>query len=1298
MRSLWALGSAILSLCLLCEFSHLVAASPETAARAYSASLMSTKVREARLRSPRTIVPRSADGPVAACTVCNCTSHVGEVMLVDKIATVYLNITGIRVDCTGLGLTVVPVFPPGTALIHLEDNYLTTIPASAFHGLASLQGLNLNYANLAAINTTVTFEPGVFSAAGLGMLIFLSMGYNGILTESFHEDRPFANLPALQQLIFSYNNVTVVPPGWLDMRGSPAFSVLSFQQNHITTLTNTSFSLAPNLLYFDYSGNALTSLPDGIFANNPHLVGMLIYGNKITYVTPDAFPPTVIFLYMSDNPSSCFLGVTAQLTTDIICQCAKGYVGLRSCIPLANYIPYTPPSIVAHGIEYSFPFPEQPYISCPQGGGFCNPPHVNGIVTFPADCGYTPDPKHLYVCFMTSPTMMANNAMISFMQISAFFDSAVEVLSMEAQPALGFPTDIDLYPNPAKVAVPTSLTSLEISLDPPLDVPGLVLNPVTGIVSGTPLASQPPTHYAVILMDVLSTSRVRLGNLTLAVPDCIAATSCNGNGVCVDAVPYNGVYTCSCNPGFFKADCSGASVISSGSSQSTYIIVAVVLPVLALILIFAAIVYVCRGRRPVDWTETLAAVSRHNAAEATIAPKEIPRTRLTLLESLGAGNFGEVHKAVLLQPYHKNSIFVACKGLHDVSARAQFLEEAAIMAQFDHENVLHIVGVVSVGAPMLLISELAAHGDLCTFVGGHDCTDGQLLRFALDCCAGLEYIHARGYVHRDVAARNVLLSLDYRCKIADFGLSREVTGNYYLSANRQLAVRWGAPECLKDSKFSEASDVWSFGVLMHELWSHGRVPYLQLQLNDRVWDFVLGGGRLEQPACPDAVYLAMRTCWETEPTNRPTFTILRQFLSSLFEHLRYPRFDNDFRKAAVVPAVSGVPGYGKLADLRANKAPQSPYVGLQDLSTAIGERSGPFYDRYMELRSLGTPSQTPVPSSLSIEQAAVIAVSAGLDHDRIARISSDSTTRMAANSQPFDGVPPPSNHYVVLPSDGADRPSIEDADGPAISDPSSIASSPTDYARLDRQASDPAPRASVTSSSDSRYTALRDIQRAAAPHRPSQPPAPAQQPGQQPGVAAAQSGMGSPHTYATAANSAHDMHSLPSGLRRDYSTHEMHRAISQNSSRPDGAISGGLGPDSSPDDPTYEVIDGFHGPGVSSKIPRVSTTSEPIYDFASSEATSATGSRTSEYARRMRSKLADDRAKYFADKAPRGSVQGPDYDTGADWSDWQLDEYRRVHRKSITNLRDFSSFLDGAITSQKHQQEVARSRQASVYA
>ncbi|EGD82080.1 TK/RTKC protein kinase [Salpingoeca rosetta] len=196
---------------------------------------------------------------------------------------------------------------------------------------------------------------------------------------------------------------------------------------------------------------------------------------------------------------------------------------------------------------------------------------------------------------------------------------------------------------------------------------------------------------------------------------------------------------------------------------------------LILLILFFAYRFSMR-KHPQDWDDifaTMEAFRQRKASQAgPVEPREIRRSQLKLNAELGKGAFGIVYKGLLNDIPGAPAYLVAVKSLHDNATgadRQELLEEAAVMAQFIHPNVVALVGVVTLGDPLLVILEYMENGSLKGYLESHDTPAHRKIQFIADCASGLAHIHSKGFIHRDVAARNVLISSDISAKIADFG-------------------------------------------------------------------------------------------------------------------------------------------------------------------------------------------------------------------------------------------------------------------------------------------------------------------------------------------------------------------------------------------------------------------------------------------------------------------------------------------------------------------------------------------------
>ncbi|XP_064409012.1 ephrin type-B receptor 4-like [Latimeria chalumnae] len=274
--------------------------------------------------------------------------------------------------------------------------------------------------------------------------------------------------------------------------------------------------------------------------------------------------------------------------------------------------------------------------------------------------------------------------------------------------------------------------------------------------------------------------------------------------------------------------------------------------------------------------------------------KEIDVSYVKIEEVIGAGEFGEVCRGRLKVPGKKEN-YVAIKTLkggYTEKQRREFLSEASIMGQFDHPNIIRLEGVITNSCPVMIITEFMENGALDSFLRLNDgqFTPIQLVGMLRGIASGMKYLSDMSYVHRDLAARNILVNSNLVCKVSDFGLSRFLEENssdptYTSSLGGKIPIRWTAPEAIAFRKFTSASDVWSYGIVMWEVMSFGERPYWDMS-NQDVINAIEQDYRLPPPPdCPTSLHHLMLDCWQKDRNARPRFA---QIVNALDKLIRNP--------------------------------------------------------------------------------------------------------------------------------------------------------------------------------------------------------------------------------------------------------------------------------------------------------------------------------------------------------------------------------------------------------------------------
>uniref|UniRef100_A0A669DDF4 receptor protein-tyrosine kinase n=1 Tax=Oreochromis niloticus TaxID=8128 RepID=A0A669DDF4_ORENI len=284
---------------------------------------------------------------------------------------------------------------------------------------------------------------------------------------------------------------------------------------------------------------------------------------------------------------------------------------------------------------------------------------------------------------------------------------------------------------------------------------------------------------------------------------------------------------------------------------------------------------------------------------------------------IGVGEFGEVFRGVMKIP-GRGEVPVAIKTLkpgYSEKQRQDFLSEATIMGQFSHPNIIHLEGVITKFKHAMIVTEYMENGALDTHLKGRDgeIPPYQLVGMLRGIAAGMKYLSDMNYVHRDLAARNVLVNGNLECKVSDFGLSRVLEDDAegtYTTRGGKIPIRWTAPEAIAYRKFTSASDVWSFGIVMWEVMAFGERPYWDMS-NHEVMKAINENFRLPAPMdCPSTIYQLMLQCWLHERLKRPRFLDIVNFLDKLLKSPESLKTIADFdpRVSIRLPSTSGGDG------------------------------------------------------------------------------------------------------------------------------------------------------------------------------------------------------------------------------------------------------------------------------------------------------------------------------------------------------------------------------------------------------
>ncbi|KAG8179807.1 hypothetical protein JTE90_025974 [Oedothorax gibbosus] len=263
---------------------------------------------------------------------------------------------------------------------------------------------------------------------------------------------------------------------------------------------------------------------------------------------------------------------------------------------------------------------------------------------------------------------------------------------------------------------------------------------------------------------------------------------------------------------------------------------------------------------------------------------EVPFESLQFIQLLGKGNFGEVFHGIW-----NGTCDVAIKCLTSSGVLSdEFRREVAVMKAITHPKIVRLYAICTEREPFCIIMEYLCKGNLQLYLKtphGKQLRLPSLVHMAAQIADGMKYLESSNLIHRDLAARNILVGDGDVVKLADFGLARIMDDAIYVTKGGKLPIKWTAPEALMSCHCTIKSDIWSYGIVLYEIFTHGEMPYQGMK-NQQVIDLITKHNyrlpRPTDPECSDPVYEIMMLCWKEKPEERPTFEYLYHYFTDYY--------------------------------------------------------------------------------------------------------------------------------------------------------------------------------------------------------------------------------------------------------------------------------------------------------------------------------------------------------------------------------------------------------------------------------